>query len=93
MLTVHIVTFGVPHIKTGSLHIGRQHVPPFILITQHRLGTRRTHSAFCDTHNRKEPHLGTTMMLNPPCTSSIHAGVSICCCPEYVCIHALCYNR
>lgn len=66
MLTVHIITFGVPHIKTGSLHVGRQHVPPFILITQHRLCARRTHSAFWDTHTITEPHLGTTLMWNPP---------------------------
>lgn len=64
LLTVHVVTFGVPHIKTGSLHIERQHVPPFILVTQHRLCARRTHTAFWDTHNHKEPHLGSTVMHN-----------------------------
>lgn len=49
MLTVHIVTFRVAHIETGSLHIRRQHIPPFILVTQHWLCTCRTRSAFWDT--------------------------------------------
>lgn len=56
VLTVLVVTFGIAHVETGSLHVGRQHVPPFILVTQHRLGTCR---ALCTrwhthTHTRKD---------------------------------------
>lgn len=33
VLTVHVVTFGVAHVETGGLHVGGQHVPPFVLVT------------------------------------------------------------
>lgn len=32
--TIHTVTFGVAHIETGSLHVCRKNIPPFILVTQ-----------------------------------------------------------
>lgn len=45
VLTVHVVTFGVSHVETRSLHVGRQHIPPFVFITQHGLCTCRALSA------------------------------------------------
>lgn len=44
-LTVHVVTFGVPHVETGSLHVGRQDVPPFVLVNQDGLCACRALSA------------------------------------------------
>lgn len=40
--TVHTVTFGVAHIETGSLHVCRKNIPPFVLVTQGGLCACRT---------------------------------------------------
>lgn len=32
--TIHTVTFGVAHIKTGRLHVCRKNIPPLVLVTQ-----------------------------------------------------------
>lgn len=42
VLTVHFVTFGVPNVETRGLHVGRQHIPPFVLVAQHWFGACRT---------------------------------------------------
>lgn len=39
VLTVHVVTFGVPHVETRGLHVGWKHVPPFVLVAQHGFST------------------------------------------------------
>lgn len=58
-LTVHVVALGVSHVETGSLHVGRQHVPPFVLVAEHRLRAGRTGSARCTTRAHAHTHAHT----------------------------------
>lgn len=58
--TIHLVTFGIAHIETGSLHVCRKDIPPFILITQGGLSACWTLLTCCGKSTTGEHILETT---------------------------------